>query len=113
MQQPRLVATDVTPLVSRLWRPGGLRRAAPVLLLALLGWALVSLFIGVAQIAVRQGRDRQAAQALKNESQWRCRALQPAAVRVRCLALLQERPPADGAALQMLLADAAGDPAVP
>ncbi len=80
------------------------------LLLALLGWALVALFIGVAQRAVEQGAQRQAAQALQNESQWRCRAMRPVATRLRCLALLRERPPADGTALQALLNEAAEGP---
>jgi hypothetical protein len=89
----------------------GLRRVGSPLLLALLVWALVALFIGVAQRAVLQGQERQAAQALKNESQWRCRALRPVAARLRCLALLRERPPSDAASLQALLDEAAAGPA--
>jgi hypothetical protein len=91
----------------------GLGDALSSLLGAVLVSALVALLVTVAKRAVRQGEQRQAAQALLNESLWRCRALRPLAAQQRCQALLRERPPADAAALQALLDEAAFGAATP
>jgi hypothetical protein len=82
-------------------------RGALMLCLVLLAAVLLQRLVLVSQRAVAQAQARQAAQALQTEALWRCRALRPAAARQRCLALLHEHPPADAAALQALLAEAA------
>ncbi len=82
-------------------------RAALLVGLLLLAALLLQRLVDVSQRAVAQAQARQAAQALQTEARWRCRALRPAAARERCLALLREHPPADAAALQALLAEAA------
>jgi len=96
-------------LLRRLSMPPGAEalRAALLLGLLLLAALLLLRLVDVSQRAVAQAQARQAAQALQAEALWRCRALRPAAARQRCLALLREHPPADAAALQALLAEAA------
>lgn len=83
------------------------QRLALLVLLVLLAALLLQRLVEVSHRAVDQARARQAAQALQAEALWRCRALRPTAARQRCLALLRAHPPADAAALQALLAEAA------
>jgi|JI8StandDraft_2_1071088.scaffolds.fasta_scaffold18225_5 hypothetical protein len=81
--------------------------AVRALLLVLLVGHLLQRIVAVSELAVRQARAQEAARALQTEAQWRCRVLRPTRARQRCLALLHDHPPADAAALQALLADAA------
>ena len=79
--------------------------SAVVVLLVVVG--LLQRIADIAQRSVDQAQARQAAQKLQTEAQWRCRALRSAAARQRCLTGLREQAPADAAALQALLAEAA------
>jgi hypothetical protein len=81
-----------------------LRRAfVPVLVCA---WALAGFLVQVARQSVRQGLERQQARALQHKSHWRCQALRSRAARLRCDALVSERPPPDSTTLQDLVAEA-------
>lgn len=109
MQHPRLtpgpVDAGLRPALART-----ARLALLVLLAALAVWALVAVLVNVARQAVRQGFERQRAQALQHEAQWRCRALRGATARQHCLTLVRDRPPVDSAELQALVAQAAAAP---
>jgi hypothetical protein len=83
-----------------------LRRAFVPVLAVLSVWALAGFLVQVARQSVRQGLELQQARALQHESHWRCQALRPRAARLRCDALVSERPPADSATLQDLVTEA-------
>jgi hypothetical protein len=87
-----------------------LRRALVPALVVLSVWALAGFLVQVARLSVRQGLERQQARALQHESHWRCQALRPRAARLRCDALVSERPPPDSATLQDLVAEAEAAP---
>jgi hypothetical protein len=83
-----------------------LRPALVPVLVLLAVWALAGFLVQVARQSVRQGLELQQARALQHESHWRCQALRPRAARLRCDALVSERPPADSATLQDLVTEA-------
>ena len=87
-----------------------LRRAFVPLLVVSSVWALAGFLVHVARQSVRQGLELQQARALRHESHWRCQALRPRAARLRCDALVSERPPPDSATLQDLVAEAEAAP---
>lgn len=99
-----------TVSTTRASAPGLAVNALMALLLSLAAWALVAVFVGVARQAVRQGVERQHANALQHEAAWRCRALSSLAARDRCQALWRERAPTDSLALQALVLEAAAAP---
>lgn len=83
-----------------------LRRAFVPVLVLVCAWALAGFLVQVARQSVRQGLERQQARALQHESHWRCQALRSRAARLRCDALVSERPPPDSTTLQDLVAEA-------
>jgi hypothetical protein len=83
-----------------------LRRAFVPVLVVLAAWALAAFLVQVARQSVRQGLERQQARALQHEAHWRCQALRSRAARLRCDALVSERPPPDSATLQDLVTEA-------
>ena len=87
-----------------------LRRAFVPVLVLLTAWALAGFLVHVARQSVQQGLERQQARALQHESHWRCQALRSRAARLRCDALVSERPPSDSATLQDLVAEAEAAP---
>jgi hypothetical protein len=82
-------------------RPWVVALVAGLTVLGLL-WTLVS----VVQRSVSQGDATREAAALRAEAEWRCRALSPRLARERCVVLVQERRPADSAAIQSLVSEA-------
>jgi hypothetical protein len=89
-----------------------MRRAFVPVLVVLSVWALAGFLVQVARQSVRQGLELQQVRELQHESHWRCQALRTRAARLRCDALVSERPPPDSATLQALVAEAVAEATV-
>lgn len=88
----------------------------PLAVALLAGLAVLGLLWAIGLVmrqAVRQGDAGRRAMALQAEADWRCRTLRSRLHRERCMVLVRERRPWDGAGVQELVIEAGLPPARP